>query len=54
MLITDDGRGFDTSQSFPGHLGLRSMSERATRLGGTMEIDSAPGKGTRVKVKLPI
>jgi PAS domain S-box-containing protein len=54
MLISDDGRGFDTSQSFPGHLGLRSMSERATRLGGTMVIDSAPGKGTRVKVKLPI
>ena len=54
MLVTDDGLGFDTSQSFPGHLGLRSMSERATRLGGTVMIDSAPGKGTRVKVKLPI
>jgi signal transduction histidine kinase len=54
MLVTDDGKGFDPSQAFPGHLGLRSMSERATRLGGKMEIDSAPGKGTRVKVKLPI
>jgi PAS domain S-box-containing protein len=54
MLVTDDGRGFDTSQAFPGHLGLRSMSERATRLGGTLVIDSAPGKGTQVRVKLPI
>jgi PAS domain S-box-containing protein len=54
MLVTDDGQGFDTSQAFPGHLGLRSMSERAARLGGTTEIESTPGKGTRVKVKLPI
>jgi signal transduction histidine kinase len=30
------------------------MSERATRLGGSLVIDSAPGKGTRVQVKLPL
>jgi signal transduction histidine kinase len=53
MLIKDDGQGFDPRQAFPGHLGLRSMSERATRLGGSVDIDSAPGEGTRVRVKLP-
>jgi signal transduction histidine kinase len=53
LEVRDDGRGFDPSGSFPGHLGLRSMEERAARLGGTVEIDSSPGKGTRVRVRLP-
>jgi PAS domain S-box-containing protein len=54
LVVMDDGSGFDPNQSFPGHLGLRSMNERATRLGGSLVIDSAPGKGTRVGVKLPV
>jgi signal transduction histidine kinase len=54
LVVKDDGSGFDPNQAFPGHLGLRSMSERATRLGGSLVIDSAPGKGTRVQVKLPL
>ncbi len=54
MQVMDDGKGFDPTQSFPGHLGLHSMNERAQRLGGSVEIESAPGKGTRVKVKLPL
>jgi signal transduction histidine kinase len=54
LVVMDDGSGFDPNQSFSGHLGLRSMSERATQLGGSLTIDSAPGKGTRVQVKLPL
>jgi PAS domain S-box-containing protein len=53
LELRDDGQGFDAHASFPGHLGLQSMRERATRLGGTLEIESAPGQGTRIRVHLP-
>ena len=53
LEVRDDGRGFDPSGSFPGHLGLRSMRERAAKLGGTVDIESAPGKGTRVRACMP-
>jgi signal transduction histidine kinase len=52
--ILDDGIGFDARGEFPGHLGLRSMRERAGRLGGTLEVDSAPEEGTRVRASIPI
>jgi signal transduction histidine kinase len=52
--VIDDGNGFDTGGSFPGHLGLVSMRERIARFGGTVEIASAPGAGTRVHVTLPV
>ena len=51
--IRDDGVGFDPAGAFPGHLGLRSMRERAARLGGTLVIDSAPGRGTQIQVRVP-
>jgi signal transduction histidine kinase len=51
--IGDDGVGFDPAGEFPGHLGLRSMRERIARLGGTLVIDSAPGQGTRIQVRVP-
>ena len=50
--ISDDGSGFDPTGVFPGHLGLKSMRERAERLGGTLEIESAPGRGTHVRVRI--
>ncbi|WP_159053214.1 GAF domain-containing protein [Streptomyces regalis] len=53
LMITDNGVGFDTSRSFPGHLGLRSMQERAREAGGTLEVDSHLGRGTRVRVAVP-
>jgi PAS domain S-box-containing protein len=52
--ISDDGVGFDPTITFPGHLGLRSMDERATKLGGTLEIHSSPGAGTRVYAQFPL
>jgi signal transduction histidine kinase len=54
LVITDDGVGFDPAASFPGHLGLRSMPERAQRLGGELAISSAPGAGTRVRASIPL
>ncbi len=53
LAITDDGIGFDTSGEFPGHLGLRSMAERTARVGGTLEISSAPGAGTSIRLAVP-
>jgi signal transduction histidine kinase len=53
LEIADDGVGFDPNGSFPGHLGLRSMHERATGTGGSLEIVSARGRGTRVVVRVP-
>jgi signal transduction histidine kinase len=53
LQISDDGLGFDPAGEFPGHLGLRSMRERMLALGGTFEIWSAPGEGTRIKVTAP-
>jgi signal transduction histidine kinase len=54
LEVRDDGSGFDPSGYFPGHVGLRSMRERATQIGGTLEIESAPGEGTRVLTRIPL
>jgi len=53
LELTDDGVGFDPGGRFPGHLGLRSMRERAARHGATIDIDSAPGRGARICVIVP-
>ena len=54
LQIADNGRGFDQRGSFPGHLGLRSMRERLTAVGGALEIQSAPGEGTQVQARVPL
>jgi signal transduction histidine kinase len=53
LRVRDDGRGFDTGTTFPGHLGLRSMRERAASVGGVITISSAPGQGTEVTIRVP-
>ena len=53
LELSDDGVGFDMRDDFPGHLGLRSMRERASRLGGTLEVETAPGRGTRICARIP-
>ena len=53
LQITVDGVGFDTDESFPGHLGLRSMRERALEVGGSLEVESSRGQGTRIVVRVP-
>jgi signal transduction histidine kinase len=51
--VRDNGSGFDPRGPFPGHLGQRTMRERAERLGGTLTVDSAPGRGTCVRAVVP-
>ena len=52
LEMTDNGKGFDSSESFPGHLGLKSMRERTASLHGSFHIESAQGQGTRILVKI--
>ncbi len=54
LEVADDGIGFETGRSFPGHLGLVSMRERAAAQGGRCEIDSVLGAGTRTTVLLSL
>ncbi len=54
MVCSDDGRGFVSSQQFPGHLGLTSMRERAEGRFGSLTLNSAPGSGTIVTTRLPL
>jgi signal transduction histidine kinase len=54
LRIRDDGRGFDPDRSFPGHLGLHSMRERMTGVGGALHIQSSLGQGTCIEARLPL
>ena len=57
LEVVDDGVGFDPPAAreraaATGHLGLRSMAERIQTAGGSLEVSSAPGRGTRVVLRL--
>jgi PAS domain S-box-containing protein len=59
LIIEDDGIGFDPENVRPNKesgigLGLVGMRERAAIVGGTLEIESAPGKGTTIFVRVPL
>ena len=54
LEIADDGRGIDpTIEPVGGHHGLANMRRRAEALGGTFDLDSRPGSGTRIIVSIP-
>lgn len=58
LTISDDGVGFTVPKSLDelvaaGKLGLVGLKERAVLAGGTLEVKSSPGKGTRVSVTIP-
>jgi signal transduction histidine kinase len=54
LVVRDRGRGFVPGGPVPGHLGLRTMRERAHRVGGELAVRSAPGEGTAVEVTIPL
>jgi signal transduction histidine kinase len=53
VQVSDDGEGFDAAASLVGHHGLAGMRFRVESLGGEMEVDSAPGRGTTLRARLP-
>ncbi len=56
LRVHDDGIGFSPEEALrprPGHLGLSSIRERAELTGGSLRVESAPGSGTTVEVRLP-
>jgi signal transduction histidine kinase len=52
LEIADDGIGFDTTLAHPGHFGLVGLREQAQLIGALLDIDSAPGRGTRLRLTL--
>jgi ligand-binding sensor domain-containing protein/signal transduction histidine kinase len=52
LTVRDDGRGFDLEKASEGQ-GLLSMTRRAGRLSGELRIDSKPGKGTEICLRVP-
>lgn len=53
LSVRDDGQGFDPTQVGAGHHGLLGMRYRIESLGGTLQLLSAPGRGTLVLARLP-
>ncbi|GAC1639554.1 MAG: GAF domain-containing sensor histidine kinase [Herpetosiphon sp.] len=54
LVVEDDGVGFDPQASAQGHYGLIGLNERARLLGGTLEIASTRGSGTRLQITIPL
>lgn len=55
LIVTDNGQGLESSERATGgaHFGLQGVRERVDKLGGFLNIDSAPGAGTRLAVMVP-
>jgi signal transduction histidine kinase len=54
LVVEDNGRGFDTRTTpAPDSFGLAGIRERAAACGGSVVVDAAPGRGTRIDIALP-
>jgi DNA-binding NarL/FixJ family response regulator len=54
LLVQDDGQGFDPRSNWQSdRFGLRAMSDRAAAIGATLDVDSLPGWGTRIRARFP-
>ncbi len=55
LLLTDDGIGFDTGKDLnQSHRGLRNMLTRARAVNADLQLESSPGKGTRLSLRFPL
>jgi signal transduction histidine kinase len=59
LIVDDDGRGFDAERmmipsSAGRRLGLLGMAERVSQVGGRIEVNSEPGRGSEIVVRIPI
>jgi two-component system sensor histidine kinase UhpB len=52
LTVIDDGRGM--SKPMPAGFGTRGMKERVEGLGGRYSVESAPGRGTSVRITIPL
>lgn len=56
LLVEDNGRGFDLESTIArgdGRMGMTGMRERVSLLGGDLAIESGPGRGTTIRVRIP-
>jgi two-component system NarL family sensor kinase len=51
LEVVDDGRGFDSSANVDGHFGLRILADLARDADARFDVDSTPGKGTKVRLE---
>jgi len=54
LVVDDDGRGFDPAKAHVSGIGLMSIEERVTVVGGTVIIDSTRGGGSRLQIHVPV
>ncbi|MBI4525047.1 MAG: HAMP domain-containing protein [Deltaproteobacteria bacterium] len=54
LEVEDNGKGFDPKVTTDGSFGLLGMKERTTLFDGAFGVDSEPGKGTRLTIKIPV
>ena len=55
LTVRDDGSGFDPAHLPAGtHFGMLGQRERTAQMGGKLDVDSSPGHGTEVRVRIPI
>jgi signal transduction histidine kinase len=55
LTVRDDGSGFDPAHPPAGsHFGMIGQRERTAQMGGKLDVESSPGRGTEVKVRIPI
>jgi signal transduction histidine kinase len=54
IYVEDEGKGFDLNKTASTSSGIRGMRERALAMGGSLDISSQPGEGTRLEVNLPL
>jgi signal transduction histidine kinase len=55
LTVRDDGGGFDPARLPAGtHFGLIGQRERTAQMGGKLDVDSSPGRGTEVRIRIPI
>jgi two-component system sensor histidine kinase UhpB len=53
LTVADDGLGFVVTEVGPERFGILGLRERTEALGGALQLDTAPGRGTRATLSLP-
>ena len=54
LRVADDGKGFDASESRPGHFGLDNLRARAKEIGALLTITSGADQGSEVRLEVPL